>query len=225
MTEKSTKTPRPPLSRDLVLRAGIDLADREGLDAVTMRRLGTELGYEAMSLYKHVANKEEILLGMVEEVIGEIEIPLEGSDWREAMRRRAMSARAVLARHPWAIGLMEAGPRTGPVTLRYLNAILGNLRAAGFSFEQAAHAFWLLDGYVYGQVVQESSLPFSTSQEMTENAAAALDQSTMDDYPHLVAMYEHAQTFSYSIDGEFEFGLELILDGLERHRDQSAKVT
>lgn len=184
-----------------------------------MRRLGAELGFEAMSLYKHIANKEAILDGMVEHVIGEIEIPAEGAQWKEAMRRRAISARKVLSRHSWAIGLMEAGVSTGPTTRRYMDAIIGNLRSAGFSMENAAHAFSLLDSYVYGQVIQEVSLPFSTSEEMTDTAASTLDQTAMNEYPHLVAMYEHALTFSYSFDTEFEFGLDLILDGLERHRN------
>jgi AcrR family transcriptional regulator len=183
-----------------------------------MRRLGAELGFEAMSLYKHIANKEAILDGMVEHVIGEIEIPAEGAEWKEAMRRRAISAREVLSRHSWAIGLMEAGASMGPTTLRYLDAIIGNLRSAGFAMENAAHAFWLLDCYVYGQVIQEVTLPFSTSEEMTDTAVSALDQTAMNEYPHLVAMYEFALTFGFTFEDEFEFGLDLILDGLERHR-------
>jgi AcrR family transcriptional regulator len=183
-----------------------------------MRRLGKDLGFEAMAIYKHVANKEEILEGMLELVVGRIEIPEEGVDWKDAMRRRAVSAREVLARHSWAIGLLEAGTATSPTALRYLNAILGILRSAGFSMEDAAHAFWVLDCYVYGQVIQEISLPFDASEETTETARATLDQSAMNDYPHLVAMYQHAVAYGYSFDGEFEFGLDLILDGLERHR-------
>jgi AcrR family transcriptional regulator len=217
VTVEGATARRPPLTKERILKAGIDLADREGLGALTMRRLGAELGYEAMALYKHVANKEEILDGMVEHVIGEIEIPAEGADWKEAMRRRAFSARKVLSRHSWAIGLMEAGVSTGPTTLRYLDAIIGNLRSAGFSMENAAHAFWLLDAYVYGQVIQEVSLPFSTPEEMTDTAAATLDQTAMNEYPHLVAMYEHALKFGFTFEDEFEFGLDLILDGLERH--------
>jgi AcrR family transcriptional regulator len=214
VTPPEATRPRPPLSKERVLRAAVDLADREGLGALTMRRLGAELGFEAMSLYKHIANKEEILDGMVEHVIGEIEIPAEGAEWKEAMRRRAISARKVLSRHSWAIGLMEAGVSPGPTTLRYRDAIIGNLRSAGFSMENAAHAFSLLDSYVYGQVIQEISL----SRGMTDTAASTLDQTAMNEYPHLVAMYEHALTFEFTFDGEFEFGLDLILDGLERHR-------
>ena len=161
MTPSEDTSPRPPLTRERVFQAAVDLADRDGLGALTMRRLGAELGVEAMSLYKHVANKEEILDGIVEVVVGEIETPREGADWKEAMRRRAISAREVLGRHSWAIGLLEARGSTGPKALRYLDAILGNLRSAGFSIENAVHAFWLLDSFVYGQVIQETSLPIS----------------------------------------------------------------
>jgi AcrR family transcriptional regulator len=209
---------RRPLTRERILRAAVELADRQGLDALTMRRLGSELGVEAMSLYKHVANKEEILDGMLEWVIGEIEIPEDGADWREAMRRRAVSAREVLGGHSWAIGLLEAGVPTKPVALRYIDSILGNLLSSGFSIDNAAHAFWLLDCYVYGHVIQEASLAFTTTEEMVEAEPSAFDETAMDAYPNLGAMYRHALTSGHSIDNEFEFGLELILDGLERHR-------
>jgi len=164
MPPKDT-SPRLPLSKERILQVAVDVSDRDGLAALTMRRLGAELGVEAMSLYKHVANKEEILDGIVELVVGEIEIPSDGAAWKEAMRRRAISAREVLSRHSWAIGLLEARGSKGHTALRYLDAILGNLRSAGFSIEDAAHAFWLLDSYVYGHVIQESSLPMSTSEE------------------------------------------------------------
>jgi len=175
-----------------------------------------------MSLYKHVSNKEEILDGIVELVIGEIEIPNEGSAWKEAMRRRATSARAVLRRHSWAIGLLEARGSRGPTAKNYLDAILGNLRSAGFSIENAVHAFWLLDSFVYGQVIQETSLPISTSEEMTESPGSILDQITADQYPHLVEIGAHARRSEYSVDREFEFGLDLILDALDRTATSAA---
>ena len=209
---------RLALTKERILQGAVDLADRQGLAALTMRRLGSDLGVEAMSLYKHVANKDEILDGMVEAVIGEIDIPEDGADWKEAMRSRAVSAREVLSRHSWAIGLLEAGAPTKPAALRYMDSILGNLLSAGFSIENAAHAFWLLDCYVYGHVIQETSLAFRTTEEMVETEPSVLDEPTMDDYPHLGAMYQHALTSGQSIDSEFEFGLELILEGLERHR-------
>ena len=198
------------------MRAAVELADRDGLGALTMRRLGSELGVEAMSLYKHVANKDEILDGIVELVVGEIEIPSEGADWRDAMRRRAISAREVLNRHSWAIGLLEARGSMGRTALRYLDAILGNLRSAGFSIENAAHAFWLLDSFVYGHVIQETSVSFSTSEEMAESAGSVLEQVTANQYPHLAELGEHALRSSYSVDSEFEFGLDLILEALEQ---------
>jgi AcrR family transcriptional regulator len=217
MTSKNPSS-RLPLTRQRVLRTAVDLADREGLGALTMRRLGAELGFEAMSLYKHVANKEEILDGMVELIVGQIRIPEPGADWREAMRRRASSAREVLSQHSWIIGLLEASGSSGPATMRYRNAILGNLMAASFPIEGAAHAFWLLDCYVYGQVIQETSMAPNTPDDPAESEPTAPDRTAMSEYPHLIAMYEHAQTFGYTFDGEFEFGLELILDGLERYR-------
>ena len=216
MTPSKDSSARPPLTKGRVLQAAVDLADREGLGALTMRRLGAELGVEAMSLYKHVVNKEEILDGIVELVIAEIEIPSERVAWKEAMKRRALSARDVFSRHSWAVGLLGARDSLGPDALRYLDAILGNLRSAGFSIENAAHAFWLLDCYVYGQVIQETNLPFSTSREMTELGGSILEQITTNEYPHLVEIGEHAMRTEYSFDNEFEFGLDLILDALDQ---------
>lgn len=208
---------RLPLTTDRVLRAAVDLADREGLGALTMRRLGAELGVEAMSLYKHVANKEAILDGVVELIVDQIEIPSQDTPWKQAMRMRAVSARGVLASHTWAIGLLESRGSMGPATMRYLNTILGNLNSAGFSIQNAVHAFWLLDSYVYGHVVQETTLaPGRTSPPRTESAAAVLEQATMAEYPHLVEVAEHALGSDYSVDQEFRFGLDLILDALER---------
>ncbi len=198
------------------MQAAVDLADRVGLGALTMRRLGSELGVEAMSLYKHVANKEEILDGIVELVIGEIEIPDQGAHWKGAMRRRAFSARAVLSLHSWAIGLLEARGSTGPAALRYVDTILGSLRSAGFSIENAAHAFWLLDSYVYGHVIQETSMPISASEDRTDSERSLLEPHTIDEYPHLVEIAEHAQRSGFSFDSEFEFGLDLILEALEQ---------
>ena len=212
---------RPPLTRERILHAAVDLADREGVGALTMRRLGAELGVEAMSLYKHVANKEEILGGIVEFVIGEIEVPLDEADWKLAMRRRAISARRVLGRHSWAIGLFEARGAMGPTVMRYVDATLGNLRSAGFSIENAAHAFWLLDSYVYGHVIQEASLSSSTSHEMTGSARSDLEETAKDEFPHLLEVGEHAVTSGFSLESEFEFGLELILDALRQHRGRS----
>lgn len=216
MPQKDTSTTRPPLSRERILQAAVDLADRGGLGALTMRRLGSDLGVEAMALYKHVANKDEILDGIVDLVFGEIEIPSEADDWKEAMRRRAMSAREVLSRHSWAIGLVEARDSTGPTVLRYQNAILGNLRSAGFSIENAAHAFSLLDSYVYGRVIQENSTPIRSSEEWTDSRESILEQDMIGEYPHIVEIMENAGRIGFSFDGEFEYGLQLILEALEQ---------
>jgi len=216
VTSTPDTPPRSPLTRQRVFQAAVDLADRDGLGALTMRRLGAELGVEAMSLYKHVASKEEILDGIVELVVGEIEIPPDGAEWKEAMRRRAISAREVLSRHSWAIGLLEARDSKGPTALRYLDAILGNLRSAGFSIENAAHAFWLLDSFVYGHVIQVILMATNTSEKVSESTGSNVEQITRDEYPHLVEIGEHALKSEYSVDTEFEFGLDLILDALDR---------
>jgi AcrR family transcriptional regulator len=214
MSNPVATPPRRPLSKERIVRAAVDVADRDGLAALTMRRLGAELGVEAMSLYKHVANKEQILDAVVDLLVGQIAIPGPGEPWRQAMRRRATSAREVLRGHSWAIGLLEGRASTSPATMRYAEAVLGNLRSSGFSIDDAAHAFWLLDSYVYGHVVQETSLaPRSTSAEAGE-ATPAADTST--DHPHLRELGERARTSGYSVDREFAYGLDLILDALER---------
>ena len=138
------------------------------------------------------------------------------------MRRRAISARAVLSRHSWAIGLLEARGLMGPTALRYLDSILGNLRSAGFSIENAAHAFWLLDSYVYGHVIQETSMPVSATEEMTESVGSVLEQITTNEFPHLDEMGDHAMRSEYSFDSEFEFGLDLILDALDQTATSAA---
>jgi len=219
--EPKSPRPRRPLTRERVLRAAVALADRHGVESLTMRRLGSKLGVEAMALYKHVANKDEILDGIVELVVGEIEIPAPGSEWRTAMRQRAISARRVLKRHPWAIGLMEARGMAGPSTLRYVEAVLATLRDGGFSVEMAAHAFWLLDSYVYGHVIQEISLPIGTSERTAPSAGEILDQADIGDYPHLAEVAAVAVASGYDIDREFEFGLNLVLDALDRMRTRA----
>ena len=204
---------RRPLTRARVLQAAVDVADAEGLGALTMRRLGAELGVEAMSLYKHVPSKDDILDGIVELVVSGIETPGEGADWREAMRRRAMSARSVLSRHSWAIGLLESRRSMGPNQLRYVDAILGSLRAAGFSVEDAAHAFMLLDSYVYGHIVQEMSMS-GTSEPAEPGPAAELEAFSVE-YPYLAELQAQALASPFSFDGEFAHGLEVILTALK----------
>jgi AcrR family transcriptional regulator len=209
--------PRARLNRDRVLRAAVALADADGIESLTMRKLGVELGVEAMSLYNHVANKATLLDGMIDIVFGEIDLPAGETDWRAAMRRRAISAREVLSRHRWAIGLMESRTTPGPTTLRHHDTVLATLRAAGFSIELAAHAYSMLDSYIYGFALQEISLPFDTGPETAELARAIMARFSAGEYPHLTEMaVEHVLQPDYDYGNEFEFGLELILDGLKK---------
>ena len=206
---------RAPLTRERVLAAAIDLADRDGIASLSMRKLAQELGVEAMSLYHHVANKDAILDGLIDLVFGEIDLPVGEADWKAAMRRRAISAREVLRRHPWATGLMESRSTPGPATLRHHDAVLGILRNAGFPLELAAHAYSLLDSYIYGFALQETSLPFNTPEETAEVAQAMMAEFPADAYPHLAEVItEHALRPGYVYADEFEFGLSLILDAL-----------
>jgi AcrR family transcriptional regulator len=169
-----------------------------------------------MTLYHHVANKDEILDGIIDVVFSEIELPPADADWRSAMRRRAISARRVLARHPWATPLMESRTNPGPATLRQHDSVIGTLRRAGFSIQMTAHAFSLLDSYVYGFAVQEAGLPFDSPEAVPEVADAILAQFPSEEYPHLAELAtEHVLQPGYDYGNEFEFGLDLILDGLE----------
>src|SRR5947209_13638663 len=167
---------RAPLSRDQVLRAAVTLADEGGIGALSMRKLGQALGVEAMSLYNHVTGKDGLLDGMIDIVFSEIGLPDGGEGWRQAMRRRAISAREVLGRHRWAIGLMESRRSPGPATLRHHDAVLGCLREAGFSVAMAAHAYSALDSYIYGFALQQASLPFDTGEQAAEVAETILRQ-------------------------------------------------
>jgi AcrR family transcriptional regulator len=211
--------PRAPLSRERVLRAALALADKGGIESFSMRKLGQELGVEAMSLYHHVANKDDILDGIVDLVFSEISVSSDRDDWKAAMRWRGISARDVLLRHPWATSLMQSRTRPGPSTLRHNDSVLGSLREAGFSVAMAAHAFSVMDGYIYGFALQQMNLPSRTSEESAVLAGSILRELRADEYPHLAEMIrEHALKPGYDYADEFEFGLDLILDGLERLR-------
>jgi AcrR family transcriptional regulator len=216
---KPTKQARAPLTRERVLRVALALADESGIAALTMRKLGEALGVEAMSLYNHVANKDELLDGIVDLVYGEIDLPSGEDDWKIAMRARAVSARLALSHHRWAIGLMASRTAPGPATLRHHDAVIGSLRDAGFSIELTAHAFSVLDGYICGFVLQEASLPVDSAGQTAEVASAMLAQMPRDVYPHLTELTtEHILKPGYDYGDEFAFGLDLILDGLERAR-------
>lgn len=212
ITEKEA---RAPLSKDLVLQAAVRFADKEGVASLSMRKLADKLGVKAMSLYHHVANKNELLDGMVDLVFSEIALPT-ANDWKSAMRQRALSAREALLRHAWAVGLMDSRANPGPATLDHHNAVIGCLREAGFSIAMAAHAFSVIDSYIYGFVLQEQSLPFDASEDLSDIADAILEQAS-EAYPYMTEMIvEHALKPGYDYANEFDFGLELILDGLER---------
>jgi AcrR family transcriptional regulator len=211
---------RRPLSRERVLQAALELADARGFDAISMRNVAKKLGVEAMSLYNHVANKEDIVDGLVDIVFGEIEVAAPGTvDWRTAMRERAISVRAALNHHRWAVGLMEGRMNPGPASLRNHDAVLGCLRESGFSFRAAVHAYSAMDAYIYGFALQERGLPFDAPEETAQvMERQRRNVPNMDDYPYLVeAAGEFAQA-GYDYDTEFEFGLDVVLDGLERLR-------
>jgi AcrR family transcriptional regulator len=212
------------LSRELVLRAAVRLADRDGLESLTMRKLADELRVGAMSLYHHVPNKDRLLDAMVDAVFNEVELPSPDVDWKTAMRQRAISTREVLSRHRWAVGLLESRLNPGPASYRLHNAVLGCLREAGFSIELAVHAYSVQDAYIYGFALQEKSLPFETAEESAAVAevmvAEMLRQFPADEYPYLVEVVGgYVATSGYDFADEFLYGLDLILDGLERRRD------
>lgn len=211
---------RQPLNRGRVLDAAIRVADRGGAEAISMRRVAQELGVEAMSLYHHLPNKDAVLDGVVDEVFAAIELPrTEGDDWRDAIRTRAHSARAVLSQHTWALGLMDSRRNPGPATLRHHNAVLGVLREAGFTLPMAAHAVSLIDSYIGGYVLQEANLPMTTPADVEEVAAGILGQLPTEELPYLREMItDHALQPGYDYASEFGYGLELILDALEARR-------
>jgi AcrR family transcriptional regulator len=215
---------RQPLSRERVLEAAIRVADRGGVEAITMRRVAQELGVEAMSLYHHVPNKEAILDGVIDVVFAAIELPpAEHDDWRDAIRARAGSAREVLSRHRWALGLMDSRRDPGPATLRHHDAVLGVLREAGFSLPMAAHAVSLVDSYTSGFVLQEANLPVKTPEDLEDVAGGILEQLPEGELPYLSEMIvEHALQPGYDHRSEFGYGLDLILDALEAERSGSA---
>lgn len=216
--ERDAKAPAP-LSKQRVLRTALALADAEGIDALSMRRLGRELDAGAMSLYHHVRNKEELLDGMVDLVFAEIHLPDSTGDWQAAMRAEAVSAREVLARHSWAIPLMETRTTPGLANLRHREAVTRTLRMAGFSVAMATHANWLLNSYVYGYALQEANLPFADARELADMTHEVyLPQLPPEQYPYLNESARELMTSNYNPGDEFTFGLDLILGALESVR-------
>ena len=213
--------PRVPLSRDRVLRAAITLADQGGIKALTMRKLAQELAVEAMSLYYYVANKDDLLDGIVDLVVREMELPADGGDWKAAIRKNAISTHKVLLRHPWACSLMLSSTGVSPARLRWMDSILRCLREAGFSAELTHHAYHALDSHITGFTLWVLSFPFD-SKELANIGATFLRELPDDEYPYLAEHIEwHLTESSDHNEGEFAFGLDLILDGLERMRDKA----
>ena len=207
------------LSEERVLRTAVELADRHGIDWLSMRKLGDELGVAAMTLYYYVPNKERLIDGMINLVFGEIEPPSLELDWKEAMRRRAVSTREALNRHRWAVGNMEGRTDHGPANLRLHDAVLGCLRAAGFSVEMSVHAYSVQDAYIYGFALQETDMSSETPDDFAAEARRQMDayEDVLAQYPHLVEVVGgYVAKEGYDYDTEFLFGLDLILDGLER---------
>lgn len=210
--------PRTPLTTERVLRAALKLADRRGLDALSMRTLARALKVEAMSLYNHVPGKERILDGLVELVVAEIDLPGIGGDWRAEMRRRAQSTHAVLMRHRWATMLFVSRLNVGPNMLRYVDATIGCLRAAGFSHPMVDHAWNTLDAYVYGFTLQRLNFPLEPA-EYARSAKQFLPMIPPETHPHLNALSQEIIAGRHDGIQHLELGLDLLLDGLEKLRE------
>ena len=230
MARTSKRSGPVRLSRDRIVRAAVDLADAEGLDGLSMRRLAEELEAAPMALYRHVAHKDDLIDGMIDVVFSELDFPT-GSGWRTAMHERARGMRQALLRHPWAVGLMEAGT-PGLESFRHHNATMRCLREdAGLPFPMAVHAYNVMDSYIYGFALQEKTLPFTDSAEAVEEGqrrqtateAIITPEAFAEAFPFLADIAQQLTANPYDFDAEFEFGLELVLDGIERLRKRTKK--
>ncbi|HEV7147251.1 MAG TPA: TetR/AcrR family transcriptional regulator [Pedococcus sp.] len=223
MSERSVK--RPALSRQRVLEGAMRVADSGGLDSLTIRSLAQQLHVAPMAIYHYVANKDEILDGVVDLVFGEMECPSADGDWRTPMTRRCRSVRQVLRRHPWAIPLLQSRTAPGPATLRHLDAVIGCLRNAGFSVRLTAHAYALIDSYVYGFALSEASLPINGPDTVAEVATSMQAQFSIGDYPHLAEFSTaHIMKPDYDFGDEFDFGLDVVLDALAVQAKKPSKA-
>jgi AcrR family transcriptional regulator len=212
-----TEQPREPLTRERVLRAAVDLADARGIAALSMRRLAQELGVEAMSLYHHVRNKDDLLDGIVELVTDEFELPTPGRDWKVEIRRTAISAYETLVGHPWAAALSLSVKTVTPARMRYMDAILGTFRAAGFSAGMTDHAYHAIESHIMGFTLWEVGMDLGTAEDLRRFAGQFLATFPADEYPHMAEHIEqHMKPRDIADPNEFEFGLGLIVDGLER---------
>lgn len=212
---------RRPLSEQRIVEAAVAVADHGGLSAVSMRNVGRELGVEAMSLYHHVANKEALLDALADWIFTRIEVPDEQEPWRQGMVKRAASARMILGSHPWSLGLIESRNTPGPALLRHHNAVIGCLRGSGFPVALASHTFSVIDAYVYGFVLTEQNLPFDSAATTGAEDFATGVALLIKDYPHLAELVQEVAS-GYTYAAEFDYGLDVILDELERRLHASA---
>jgi AcrR family transcriptional regulator len=217
-------TAKTRLTRDRVLQGAVTVADAGGIAGLTIRSLANQLGVKPMAVYHHVTNKDEILDGIVDIVFGEIDLPVVGGEWQAEMRRRAHSARRVLRAHPWAIPMLESRTSPGPATLGHHDAMIGTLRSAGLSMALAAHAYAVLDAFIYGSALQEASLPFEGPDGVGDVAEPIMELMSPEAYPHLVEMaVGYYLKPGYDFGDEFDFGLDLILaslaDSVAKERD------
>ena len=214
---QSSPQPRIPLTRDRVLRAAIQIADEEGLDALTMRRLGQELGVQAMSLYNHVANKDDLYQGIVDLAMSEIEVPSAQADWKAALRQSAISAYQAFVRHPWACNLHMVTPSINDERMQWMEGVLRTLREAGFSPNMTHHAYHALDSHITGFTLWMVNMPFDSREELLDMAQEFIPRIPADRFPYVIEhANEHLQDPDPNEPSEFEFGLDLILEGLER---------
>jgi len=217
--QPATLQPRERLSEARVVAAAVALADAHGFDSLSMRNLADQLGVVPMALYKHVANKEALLDGMIDVVFAEITFSMD-SDWKGALRDRAMAMRDALLRHPWAVGRMESGT-PGPANLRHHNAVMECLRAkAKLSFPAAVHAYNVMDSYVYGFALQEKTLAPDIPAEAERRTEIVVEEhpAPLEEYPYLMDVATELAKSGYDFAEEFEFGLDLVLDGIDRFR-------
>lgn len=208
---------RLPLSRERILLAAMGVADEGGAAALTIRSVAQRLDVKPMAIYHHIRNKDEILDGLLDLVFAEIDLPDLDQPWRAEINRTAGSARRVLRTHPWAIALLQGSTSPGPATLRHHDAVIGVLRGAGFSVRDTAHALALLDSYVYGFALSETALPINGPQTVAETATAMIERNPLDGYPHLLEFTTgHVLRPDYDFAGEFDVGLAVLMDGLDR---------
>jgi AcrR family transcriptional regulator len=215
-----TAEPRTPLSKERVLHAAVALADEGGIESLSMRKLADELGVKAMSLYNHVANKDDLYQGIVDLAMGEIEVPSEEADWKSALRQSAISAYQAFVRHPWACNLHMATPRINDERMQWMEGVLKTLREAGFSPNMTHHGYHALDSHITGFTLWIVSMPFDSREELLDMAQEFIPRIPADRFPYVI---EHAKEHLEDPDpdepSEFEFGLDLILEGLERRLD------